>query len=163
MSAAHRRVLAKHDDLSSFLEDEAGLESVWRFLAQHQELSEVDVDTIAKALCTVEGKLPSMKGRTARSLVALAQQVLKEKKLRDAGRLDVGPFPPSPITGGDYVLVNDTSFEQPTFVIAPIGNGKALVEEGIAMRHCVGTYAARAKEGEVVIFGVSVDGEGQRR
>ncbi len=163
VSTAHRRVLAKHDDLMSFLQDEAGLEGLFRFIAQHPVLTTTEVDTIAKAIATIEGTLPSMKGRTPRSLVALAQQVLKEKKLRDAGRLDVGAFPPSPIAGGDYVIVDDTSFEQPTFVFAPIDNGKALIEEGIAMRHCVGTYAARAKAGDVVIFGVTVDVDGQRR
>ncbi|HEY1097732.1 MAG TPA: PcfJ domain-containing protein [Myxococcota bacterium] len=163
VSAAQRRVLAKHVDLMSFLDDEAGLEGVWRFLAQHPELSAADVDTIGKAFGNVEGRLPSMKGRTPKSLVALAQQLRKEQQLREDGRLDVGAFPTSPIAGGEYVLVDDKSFEQPTFVVAPIDNGKALVDEGIAMRHCVGTYAERAKQGEVVIFGVSVDVAGQRR
>lgn len=163
VSMAHRRVLARHEDLMSFREDEAGLEGLFRFIAQHPVLTTTEVDTIAKALCPIEGKLPSMKGRTPRSLTALAQQLLKEKKLREAGRFDVGAFPPSLIAGGDYVIVDDTSFEQPTFVFAPIDNGKALVEEGIAMRHCVGTYAARAKEGDVVIFGVTVDVDGQPR
>ncbi len=156
LSPAHRGVVCSHEGLDDFLHDEDGVEAVFAFLARHPQIAADDVKLVCEAIAGCEGSLPSMKGRTDRSLIALCIEMIGDAKQRAAGRLDVGAFLPSTIAGGDYVLRDDKSYEQPTFLIAPIGNGSELVEEGIAMRHCVGTYAERARRGEVIIFGVGV-------
>jgi len=165
VSLAHRQVVRQHDELDDFLDDDIGLEGVFAFFARHPELPGDDVKMVCDAMVGCEGRLPSMKGRTPKSLLTMCREMIRDKQQRDAGRLDVGVFPEPVVAGGAYVLVDDKSFESPTFVVEPIRTGRQLIEEGIAMRHCVGTYAERARSGEVIIFGVrtEVDGGARKR
>ncbi len=157
VSPAHRKVVCNHEDLDGFLADDTAFEGVLAFFARHPELSADDVKIVCAAMAACETTLPSMKGRTPKSLLAMCKALVRDKKLRDAGRLDVGAFVAPVVDGGSYVVVDDKSWEQPTFVIEALRTGQALIEEGIAMRHCVGTYAERARSGEVIIFGVRTE------
>lgn len=165
VSPAHRQVVRTHDELHEFLDDDTALEAIFAFFARHPELPGDDVKMVCDAMVGCEGRLPSMKGRTPKSLLTMCKEMLRDNKQREAGRLDVGVFPEPVVAGGAYVLVDDRSFESPTFVVEPIRTGRQLIEEGIAMRHCVGTYAERARSGEVIIFGVrtEVDGGARKR
>lgn len=97
----------------------------------------------------------AFKGRTAAALVARAKQAVHERTLRERGRLDVGALPKVDVDGGAYRLLReDGSLFAHRFEISQIVDGQDLVDEGIAMRHCVGTYAERAKAGEVALFAV---------
>lgn len=154
LSLPHRQVVRERHALQRFLDDEEGLFAALSFLAQHPEMSVADVATVVDGLASVEGDLPSMKGRTPRSLLAVCREARVAREARQNGRVDVGPLPVPPFTGGRYEIVNDPHFGTPTFVVEPLRTGLELVNEGLAMRHCVGTYAEKAKGGHVVIVGV---------
>jgi len=154
LTTAHRQVVRERHALQRFLDDEDGLFAALSFLAQHPEMTVAEVTAVVDGLASVEGDLPSMKGRTPRSLLALCREASAASQARQHGRIDVGPLPPPPYAGGRYEVVNDPHFGTPTFVVEPLRTGLELVNEGLAMRHCVGTYAEKAKGGHVVIVGV---------
>lgn len=154
LSPPHRRVVRERHALQSFLDDEEGLFGLFGFLALHPEMPVEDVATVIDGLASIDGPLPTMKGRTPRSLVALCREASAAARARTDGRVDVGPLPPPAFGGGRYEIVNDPHFGTPTFVVEPLRTGLELVNEGLAMRHCVGTYAEKAKHGHVVIVGV---------
>jgi hypothetical protein len=158
---AHRAVLRRTLAHDGFLPDESGVAACLQFLARHPEMSVGDVEAVCRGLCAFTDRVPSMKGRTPRSLVALCREARRFADACAHGRADVGVFPAVPIEGGRYVLVEDHRFEAPCYVVEHIADGGALVAEGMAMRHCVGTYAKRAKAGEVAIFGVRREACGQ--
>jgi len=169
LSPAHRTVVGRHarsEGLTWFLPDDSALEGLFSFFSRHPEMPAADVDVVCRAigtLVTSREPVPAMKGRTPRSLVALANDLIRAHRLRTDGAVDVGPFPPSPIGGGAYVLLQDPTFDDATFLVEPVTTGRALVEEGLAMRHCVGTYAELCKRGDVVIVGIRRSVQGRVR
>lgn len=119
----------------------------------------VRVDTAAER----SAKNFAFKGRTSETVVRWARAQKRERELRDKGRFDVGPLPRCDVDGGRYVLHREaasTLCAARIFAIEQIVDGEALVSEGIAMKHCVGTYAATAKKGEVAIFTMKVGHDG---
>lgn len=124
------------------------------WLTRNVAVDAVELADIGCALIDVE--LPfSLHGRTHSSLLRFARDELKNRRLRAEGRLSVGALAPSGIEGGRYVLKRETDGAR-LFVIEAIEDGAALVEEGIAMRHCVGTYGQNAKAGGTAIFSLRV-------
>ncbi|MDP2344243.1 MAG: PcfJ domain-containing protein [Deltaproteobacteria bacterium] len=125
------------------------------WLARHPDLDPKHIADVAYAAGGVD--LPfTTRGRTTTSMVAWAKEHLRQEKLRDEGRINVGPLPASGVDGGAYVLLRETDACARRFVVVPIQDGKALVDEGLAMKHCVGTYGVAAKEGTTALFSVRV-------
>lgn len=163
LSPQHRSVLVHSDEMQTLFVNDEKLEGVFAFLARHPEISRADLQTIIKGLVAFDRHMPTMKGRTPRSFVGLCAEAARQRRLMLDGRADVGAFPAVDVEGGRYVITTDRSFEAPEYVVARIEHGRALVEEGIAMRHCVGTYAERAKAGAVAIFSIRREAVGQAR
>lgn len=154
LSLPHRQVIRQRYALQRFFDDEEGLFEALAFVARHPEMSGEDLAVVLDGLAAIDGPLPSMKGRTPRSLVTLGREASAAERARQDGRVDVGPLPAPPYGGGRYEIVNDPHFGAPTFVVEPLRTGLELVNEGLAMRHCVGTYADKARSGHVVIVAV---------
>ena len=104
----------------------------------------------------------AFKGRTPATLLRWARAQKRERELRDAGRFDVGPLPRCVVDGGRYVLHREveSGLAPRIFTVEQIVDGEALVAEGIAMKHCVGTYATTAKSGETALFTMTVGHDG---
>ena len=156
VSPAHRAVLeanaAWHFDAAR---DELWL-SLFAFLARHPEMANDDVKVVAEGVSSVDVSF-SLRGRTPVSLVRELRVRLKNDELRRKGRTDVGALASCDVEGGVYALNREAADVcGRVFIVERIKDGLALVEEGIAMRHCVGTYADRAKEGSAAIFSLKV-------
>jgi hypothetical protein len=156
VSGVHRQALMAALPAWHFSEERDGLWlELFAWLARHPDLDPKAIPDVVGAVGSVD--LPfSTRGRTTTSMVAWAKEELRQQKLRDEGRLNVGPLPPSGVDGGAYVLLKETDVCARRFEIVPIADGKALVDEGLAMKHCVGTYADAAKDGTTALFSVRV-------
>ena len=156
VSGAQRQALLSASPSWHF---DAGRDDLWLelfgWLARHPDLPPNDISTVVDA---VGGVTPpfSTRGRTTTSLLSWARETLRQRKLREDGRLSVGPLPPSGVEGGAYVLRRETDVAARRFVVVPLEDGQSLVDEGLAMKNCVGTYGDAAKEGTTAIFSVRV-------
>lgn len=122
-----------------------------------------DVDDLAFVAAEVaRADAVAFKGRTPATLLRWARAQRRERELREAGRFDVGALPRCAIDGGRYVLHREveSGVAPRIFTVEQIVDGEALVEEGIAMKHCVGTYAQNAKSGAVALFTMKVGHDG---
>ncbi len=162
---AHRRALLRCRPSWCF---DAAKEELWLsvlgWLGRNPGVTADDVHAIFVALDDVDAAF-SLRGRTATSLCSWARDRLRQVQLREKGRVDVGPLPRCSIDGGRYVLTREVDRLARVFSLEQIVDGAALVDEGLAMRHCVGTYADEAKAGGTAIFSMRVArfGEAPRR
>jgi hypothetical protein len=95
----------------------------------------------------------SFKGRTFNSIIKASNEWHKEQQLTKQGRLH---FPVK-----RHPEVDDWAFEDKTekctWTVKQLLKSTALYHEGRKMRHCVGSYADRCREGSSFIFSMSVN------
>lgn len=145
-------------------EDQQAMTRILEFLARYRASSTVTSREFQQLMTYIrhhqqEGLPLNLKRRSLPALLRQAMAWEEERQLQ--ARLDL--LKKYPMTW-EKMLIRD--FEQDRgkekLVIVQLGSHLELVEEGLAMHHCVGSYAYRCAEGTTSIWSLRrVDPEGQ--
>lgn len=91
-------------------------------------------------------------GRARNDAQAGRAALLAKHGVTEDHEVDYSPLPNAPVYVGDERMAVPVVF-------TPLRSVIALADEGVAMRHCVATYAPQVLSGQSRIYSISVDGQ----